>query len=347
MKKLIYSITLGLVLISVLSCKKSDPPISPVYQDPSKADDSGARNGLQSSYDDIEKVYNSDEYATSANLRTTASNAILPCGSVTFNTNNFTINYSASGVNCGSRVLSGTIDVTLVSGAKFSDAGAKLKIVYTNYKVLYAHTQQSVTYNGTTYTTNVSGGTLISLFTNTPNAEVIHTVRGDLTLTFDTLGASGFDRSWKVFRKKTYQNTPGTVTGITLQVEGDTTLATDSYITGTYNNVTEMGMSMKNEKFVCNVPTPFRWENCGTSYAGPYTLKQGKVEFTSYFTSGIFYILGYTKATWSATAGYRYDGPGAYTLDGGCGSNGYKIDASIVNPTTSASLYNSSEFIFY
>src|SRR5690606_16496025 len=108
-------------------------------------------------------------------LRTTG--AILPCGKVTFSNKNFQIDYSKSGVNCGSRVLSGTIDVTLLTPGTFADPNAKLKIVYTDYKVLYYTNNQSITYNGTSYIINgPNGGTLLSLFKTTPDI-VIHKVR--------------------------------------------------------------------------------------------------------------------------------------------------------------------------
>jgi hypothetical protein len=353
MKKIIYSILLASFPLFIFSCKKTEEE-KPVYQQKTKADDASARSEMQRAYDDIETVYNSTEYenASTSSLRT--SGTVLPCGKVTFDKKNFTIDYSQSGSNCNPyRVISGSIDVTLISGTTFSDQNAKLKVVFTNYKVLYTNSNQSVIYNGTAYITNASGGSLITLFTNTPNAEVIHKVRGDMTLTFDTTGtntAVAFTRSWKIFRKRTFQNTPGTETGITFKLEGDTSFASADYFNngsgGNFTNVSEIGLNTENEKFVCDVTTPFKWYDCGPDYYGPYVLKQGKVEYTSYTAKPVYVALGYTKFYWSGEAGYRYDNA-VYTYDGSCNSAGYKIDFSLRKASDNSAIYSASSYIPY
>ena len=343
MKKIIYTILIGASLYSLVGCKKSVDEAKPSVSSRSEADDASARSELDKVYDDIEKVYNSQEYSDGSSLRTTG--VILPCGSVTLNTKNFTIQYN--GVNCGSRVLSGSIDVTLLTAGVFSDPNAKLKIVYNNYKVLYHTNNQSITYNGTTYVTNgPNGGTLLSLFNTAPKV-VEHKVRGKLSLTFDSTGTGNNNviREWNIFRKKTYTSN-GTQTGITLSVEGDTSIGNDTYIPGTYAKASEYGFSREGDKFVCNLSTPFMWSNCGSSYSGPYTLKQGKVEYTVDLTTNPIASLGITKGTWSATAGYRYDNPNSYPFDGSCNSNGYKLDFALKN-TSGANVHTSSSFQVY
>ena len=360
MKKIIYTILIGASLHSLVGCKKSVDEATPSVSSRSEADDASARSEMQRAYDDVETVYNSDDYKnasslrTSSNLRTT-NTALLPCGRVTFNLNNnsknFSIDYSQSGSNCTrARVLSGSIDVTLVNGTTFADINAKLKVVFNNYKVLYSNSNQSVTYNGIAYITNTSGGSLIGLFASTPNAEIIHTVRGDLTLSFDTLGANAFNRSWKIFRKRTFQNTPGTATGITFKLEGDTSFASSTYFTGTtgtFNNVGEIGINVNNEKFVCDISTAFIWSNCGSSYAGPYVLKQGKVEYTSYTANPTLVLLGYTRYYWSADAGYRTDVSAASIYDETCSSDGYKLDFALKNVSGTTSVYSATAFQAY
>lgn len=343
MKNYIYCMFLAATIV-IASCKKKEEVEAPIITPTAKADEAAARDELDGAYDDVETVYNSKEYSASSGSRT--SGAILPCGKVTFNTKNFTIDYGQSGVNCGMKVISGSIDVTLVEGASFNEQNAKLKIQFNNYEVMYALSKQSVTYNGAAFVTNKSGGTLVSLFTNTPNVEVVHTVRGDLSITYDTLGTPVI-RSWKSFRKKTFKNTTGTPTGISLTLEGDTSLDADTYINGAYGNVSEIGYNIHNDKFVCNINTPFNWQNCGTSYEGPYILKQGMVQYTS-FSSDLFLISrGFTKLNWSATAGYSYKSPTNPVLDQSCTSSAYKIDASLTNPGTGASAYNSTSYIIY
>jgi hypothetical protein len=349
MKKTFYYLTIVAVSISILiSCKpKKEVAATPAYVDRSKADDSGARNELDKVSSDIETVYNSQQYSDASNLRTTASGAILPCGKVTFNAKNFTIDYSKSGMNCGTRVLSGSVDVRLVSGTKFSDSGAVLKVVYTNYKVLYYVNNQSITYNGTSYVTNGQhGGTMVSLFTTKPDT-VQHKVRGLLQLTFDSTGTGNNNviREWNVFRKNTYTS-DGTPAGINLIVEGDTSIAMDTYIPGSYTKASEYGISRDGDRFIGELTTPFHWSNCGTTYSGPYVLKQGKVQYTVDLTKNPISASGITTGTWSADAGYRYDAPNNTPFDGSCSSDGYKLDFTL-KKSDGTNAYSTTSFQAY
>lgn len=343
MKKIIYAILIG-AAVSLVGCKKPDE-VPPVNEGRTKADDATARNELDKVNSDIETVYNSQEYADASGLRTTGE--ILPCGKVTFSNKNFQIDYSKSGINCGSRVVSGTISVTLLTSGSFSDPNARLKIVYSDYKVLYYTNNQSITYNGTSYITNgPNGGTLLSLFTTTPKT-VVHKVRGQLELTFDSTGAGKHNviREWNLFRKNTYTST-GTQTGISVKVEGDTSILADTYIPGGYSTTSEYGISRDGDKFVCNLSTPFLWANCGSSYGGPYILKEGKVEYTVDLSTNPIATFGITKGTWSATAGYRYNNVSGYTYDGSCDSDGYKLDFALKN-SSGTDVYTSTSFQQY
>ena len=320
MKKKWISVLAVIVMGTLLftACKKQEEaaPASKGEQ----ADDASARNELDRAQNDIETVYNSDQYA--GNQRGSAVN--LLCGSVTLNTNNFTITYN--GVNCGSRIIGGSIDVTLLSGTKFSDVNAKLKIVFNNYKIHYNSSGEEIVYNGTTYITNSTGGTLASLFTTTPGT-VVHKTRGALTLTYDTTGTGGstFQRTWNLFRKKTFTSN-GAQTGISLKFEGDTIV--NGYLPGTYDAVSEYGLDVENRKFIHTIPTPFVWSNCGTTYSGPYVLKTGRVEHTAFSDNNLY------KYQFTATAGYRNDGTNNI-LDQSCSSSGYLINwSAYVLPNT-------------
>lgn len=92
MKKIIYVALLATLSLLVFSCKKTDTE-KPAYQQKTKADDAAARSEIQRAYDDIETVYNSRDYADASSSSRTTGN-VLPCGKVTFNTKNFTIDYS-------------------------------------------------------------------------------------------------------------------------------------------------------------------------------------------------------------------------------------------------------------
>lgn len=338
-RAIIFSLAFVLFVTFTACKKKKEEEATPKPEFSTKADDASARNELDRVQEDIESVYNSQDYD---NAR--ASAVVLPCGNVSLNGQNFSIQYN--GVNCGTRVLSGSISVTLMPDAgitKFSDEGARLQVVFNNYTVFYYASREALVYNGTTYITNFSGGTLSSLFTTTPGT-VIHTVRGALSVSYDTTGTQNFvDRTWHLFRKKTFTSN-GTPTGITFTFEGDTTIAQDTYIPGTYANACAYGYDVNNLKFVHDIPTPFRWENCGSGYAGPYVLKQGKVVYTADASTT---PLG---ANWlyqfSATAGYGLSGAN-FVPDGTCSSNAYFIEGKAKNTATSATLGNYSTYQLY
>jgi hypothetical protein len=323
MKKAIISIIFLASLTTIVSCKKKQADtVTPTSTDQTKATDAAASNELDKVYTDIETVFNSQQYqdtTVNANARTSA--AILPCGIVSLNKRNFTITYG--GVNCGSRVLSGSIAVSLIKGNLFSDQGAELKITYNNYKVLYYANNQSITYNGTAFVTNTTGGALITLFTGALNTNMIHRIRGNMTLTYDSTGtgSANVTRVWNIYRLKTFTNTSGSATGITVTVAGDTTSQTTL---GNYSNVCETGISRDGYPFVCNMPTDFSWSNCGSDYAGPYKLKHGQLDYImDLSTSNI--ALYANKGKWSAIAGYVYVSPTQFNFDGTCSVGGYKI----------------------
>jgi hypothetical protein len=325
MKKIIFVLLIGFSATTFFSCKKSKT--EPTASTPSgTATDASASNELDRVYSDIETVFNSQQYhdtTVNANARTTA--AILPCGIVSLNKRNFTITYG--GVNCGSRVLSGSISVALIKGNVFSDQGAELQITYSNYKVLYYANNQSLTYNGTAYVTNTTGGALITLFTGALNTQMIHCIRGNMTLTYDTTGTGlvNVTRAWNIFRLKTFTNAAGTATGITVDVAGDTSITNTM---GTFTKVCETGVSRDGYNFVCNMPTDFFWSNCGTDYTGPYKLKHGQIDYVMDLSTSK--IAAYAdKAKWSAIAGYVYVSPTQYNFDGTCSVDGYKLCDSL------------------
>ena|GEM_PF-1463267 len=336
MKKLTLALFIGISVSTFFSCKKKSTTEPTASTPSSTASDASASNELDRVYSDIETVYNSQQYqdtTVNPNARTTA--AILPCGIVSLNKRNFTITYG--GVNCGSRVLSGSIAVTLIKGNLFSDSGAVLKIVYNNYQVLYYANNQSITYNGTSYVTNATGGALLTLFTGALNVKLSHRVRANLALTYDTTGKGNANvtRAWNVFRLNTYTNTNGSATGITLTITGDTSIAANTYITGTatYSSASEYGISRDGYNFVCNLTTPFYWANCGTDYSGPYILQHGQLDYSMDLSKSVLAAYA-TSGKWSAIAGYDYVSATQYNFIGSCSANGYKICDSLFKNNT-------------
>lgn len=310
MKKLIF--ISGLAFASLLlSCKKTptddilpadDNSNLAAYQ---KADDATAKAEYDKINDDIEKVYKDNDFS---GARIDNSQAVvLPCGKVTLNPKSFKIDYNDT--TCGSKVLSGSIDVTLKKGNKFSDIDAELEVKFTDYKVYYNASKSSVTYNGKQIIKNITGGKFADL--KSANS-ISHSVRGTLEVSFDSLGKSSKKRDWSIFRKKTFTST-GVETGLSFTLDGDT------IING--KKVSEYGTNKDGYPYVNEVETPFKWENCGDNLTGPYILKTGIVNHTATNDLG---ILGKYTGHFSIYAGYTIT-TGVIAFNGTCESAGYKL----------------------
>jgi len=317
-------------LLLFSACKKKDDSVTPTSSSSQKADDASAKTELDNAQQDIETVYNSSQYA--GNQRTTAVD--LPCGTVTLNTNNFTIIYG-NGVSCGSRVISGSIDVTLFSGVKFSDSAAVLRVIFTNYKVHYNASGQNIIFNDTLYITNATGGKLSSLVS--ASGTIIHRTRGNVQLTYDTTGKGGnlVTRTWHLFRKKTFTST-GSLASITGSFDGDTTINSGTWLSssaGGFEKVSEYGMDVNNLKFVHTIPTTFTWAYCGTDANGNYiyTLKQGEIVHTAFTnnSTGDNY-----KYQFTGIAGYNISGTPSLVND--CSANGYQIGWTLTDITNTS-----------
>ena len=311
-RTIILSSILATILFS--GCKKTPTddilPADEISLTPNeKASDATAKNELDNVNDDIEKIYKSDDYSAA---RTEGSKkVVLPCGKFSINGKNFTLTYNDT--TCGSKVKSGSIDVKLISGSKFADENAVLEVTFNNYKVFYNASKTSVTYNGKQTVTNVSGGKFSDLITA---KTIIHRVRGELTLQFDSATTNGNTRIWHIFRKKTFTSN-GTPTGLAFTLDGDTTIGGKTII--------EYGVNKNNHPFINEMTTAFHWENCGTTFEGPYTLKTGTVNHTATNDLG---AAGKYTGHFSIFAGYSF-ATGTMVYEGTCGSAGYKLSMEI------------------
>jgi hypothetical protein len=307
MKKNILLSSLA-ISIFIFGCKKTPTDdILPTESTPisiQKADDASAKNELDNINDDIEKIYKSDDYAAA---RTDGNpKVVLPCGKFTLNGKDFKISYNDT--TCGTKVKSGSIDVKLIKGVKFADPSAVLEVTFNEYKVFYNASQTSVTYNGKQTITNVTGGKFSDLY----NADtIVHSVRGELTLRFDSISTEGESKIWHIFRKKTFISN-GTPAGLSFTLDGDTIMDGKKVI--------EYGTNKNNFPFVNEMTTPFHWDNCGTTYEGPYTLKAGEVNHTATNKTVLATFTGHFRVN----AGYAIS-TGTLAFDGTCSSAGYKL----------------------
>jgi hypothetical protein len=122
-----------------------------------------------------------------------------------------TITYN--GNNCsGTRTRTGKIIISFDASLHWNDAGATINVDYDSLIIIRNSDGKKLLINGSVTHTNVSGGLLANLSSNS----ITRTITGNLTLTFD----NGTQRIWQITKQRvfTYDNgivvtTTGTGTG--------------------------------------------------------------------------------------------------------------------------------------
>ena len=117
------------------------------------------------------------------------------------------------------RIRSGTIKAQLVSGAKWSDAGAQLLLTYTNYKVAFpALNNAYLNFNGTKLLTDVTGINWLAYYISGATTAQLKERTYNMTVGFE----NGQTSSWNCARLSTW-NVTG-YTNFSTTVNGDTTI---------------------------------------------------------------------------------------------------------------------------
>jgi len=148
----------------------------------------------------------------------------------------FYITYN--GLNCNAtRERTGQVEFKKRVGSHWGQPGASVALTFINLKITKISNGKSLTLNGNTIFTNVSGGLLINLGEGLTS--IVHTAVGTLQATFD----DGTTRTWNIDRKRTFTGTQGQ---ILMTVDG---LAT---ING-YNNLLVWGENRNGEDFYTQI----------------------------------------------------------------------------------------------
>ncbi|MCP9751667.1 hypothetical protein [Ferruginibacter sp. HRS2-29] len=149
-----------------------------------------------------------------------------------------TITYN--GQNCsGTRTRTGVVVLSMPLASRWKDAGAVLTVDVQQLKVTRILDGKSITINGTTTITNVSGGRLRDLATL---GTIKHTISSTgMSITFD----NGSQRVWQIAKERvfTYNN------GVVITTNGT---HTDGNITG----ISEWGTNRFGNEFVTSISTP-------------------------------------------------------------------------------------------
>ena len=155
------------------------------------------------------------------------------------------IKITYSGNNCaGTKSRSGSISIQFpydVSNGvtKWKTAGCKISLTFEHFKVTRLSDNKSLTIDGSKSISNLNGGLLKHI---TPGATIIHSMRGNMNVTFD----NGTQRQWQIARKRSFS-----LTGTTLiaTLYGDTTI-------GTNTAIATWGTNRVGDNFFITIPTP-------------------------------------------------------------------------------------------
>jgi hypothetical protein len=208
-----------------------------------------------------------------------------------------TITYDGT-TNCSGYVRSGSVQLKLVNGNRWRDAGAVVEITHTNYKVVRQADSKFITFNGVKYVTNLNGSMTLTRAYKERGA--------NLNVTFD----DNTQRNWSLARHWEVNITSLSPLAVNYTVTGDTTI-------NGISNVMAWGTNRYNVSFTNSTPVAILMTNeCGFNRP-----KSGKMVHT---LSG--------KGTLTATAGVDASGN---AVTSGC-AYGYKLEWAGDNGSTAS-----------
>jgi len=248
MKKLSIILT-GLLLSSTVfftACKKtSTDPNNGLTENALESkiqsdDQSSVANGTDEITTDASTMVENVMAVSGGNL---LNHFINPCNTtITYDTLNAvrTITLTYTGLNCaGTRSRTGSVTISIPAGDKWKNAGAQLTITYNAVKITRVFDNKSITINGVSVVTNVSGGLLYQLPTIN---SVTHSITSPgMSITFD----DGSQRNWQIAKQRVFTYNNGLV--IT---------STGTHTDGTVSGISEWGTNRLGNAFVTTIVDP-------------------------------------------------------------------------------------------
>ncbi len=151
-----------------------------------------------------------------------------------------TVTITYNGTNCaGNRTRTGVVVLSTPLGVHWNEAGAVITASIQNLKITRLQDNKSITINGTTTFTNVTGGRLHDL---SSLGSITHEINSSgITISFD----NGTQRTWQVAKRRvfTYDN------GIVITTSG-------THTDGTTNGISEWGTNRFGNAFVTSIIEP-------------------------------------------------------------------------------------------
>jgi hypothetical protein len=212
MKPYRFSIFLLLAFaVTFFSCRKRDVELEQQVEH--------ARDAADFDAEAAEILQNIDLTASSSGMKGGRTEAINICGASADSTTVpgtiiLTFDGTTPCVN-GTRKRSGQIKLTLTNGRLWVNSGAELKAEFVNYRIEWLATGRKQTFNGIKTVKNVSGGSITLSAQAAVNATIIHEIRGNFNVLFE----SGASAVWNFARKRETvvagaNNISVTITGI-------------------------------------------------------------------------------------------------------------------------------------
>ena len=246
------------VLLTFTACKKEAAPDQNNQSETTTLSDDQAQ--FSSEVDAVTDDANVIIEESSAFFRTTST---ICDASVTRDTvgdmKRLTINYSNSTCAGRNRTRSGSVILSMPVAARWSDAGAMLTVTFQDFKVTRVSDSKSMTLNGHTMITNVTGGRIATLANS---GAMRHTINSDnMIVKF----ADGTTRTWNIAKQRDFSYDGG----IVISISGT---HTDGNLTG----ISEWGVNRANQHFstVISQPLVIR-QTCS------FRVTSGKVEYNT------------------------------------------------------------------
>ena len=246
MKKRIQFLLAAVLAISVIfiGCKKAKTDNT--NDDTALTTHADDQQSFSQTTDDIATDGNNaiDGYSAFQGKRGSTDNVtVVPCNATamldsTGGLRRLTLTYH--GLNCaGTRNLNGVVVFSMPLSQHWKDAGAVLTISVQSLVITRVRDNKSITVNGVTNVTNVSGGRIRDLSTL---GTITHSITSaGMTVTFD----NGSSRSWQIAKQRVFTYSGGVV--IT---------TTGTHTDGTTTGISEWGTNRYGNAFVTAITQP-------------------------------------------------------------------------------------------
>lgn len=226
------------------SCKKTDATADGNTNIATQSDD---QSRFASGMDDVANDANdiAGSYPEFNGRGSVVSDVVtnIPCNATavldsTGSVRRVTVTYN--GPNCNqTRSRTGVVVITLPLTQHWGDVGAVLTISSQDLRITRLADNKSITINGTTTVTNVTGGRIINLAAVAP---IIHDIASSsMSVTFD----NGTHRDWNISKRRTftYDN------GIVITTNG-------THTENTVTNISEWGTNRFGNAFTASITSP-------------------------------------------------------------------------------------------